>query len=264
MNIYEISKYLVTLLDLELKPMGVKFLFDDEEYDGYKCEEVNGRVQYCAMLKKSLSKGLLKATIKNINCPGAARALGLMKIPNEFIAGKYGEKLGIYQNRTVSKYVANNFVYCSHIVKGFVVGKLEDFTQEPDVCILITNPYQTMRISQAYTCNNGIKTDFSFSGNQAFCSELTAIPYENNTINISMLCAGTRAVAKWKENEMGFGAPYHLMEDIINGLKSTLTPIESNEKKQRITELMKENSIGDIEFEFNKNYYRGVYKLREE
>ncbi len=264
MNTNKMSKYLVTLLDLELQPLGVKFLFDDEEYTNYECEEVNGRAIYCVLLKNSLTKGLQKATIKNISCPGAARALGLMKCPEDFVAGKYGENLGLYKNRTISKYVANNIVYCSHNVKGFVVGKLEDFVQDPDVCILISNPYQTMRLSQAYTYNEGIKKDFSFSGNQAFCSELTAIPYENNTINISMLCSGTRAMAKWQEDKMGFGAPYHLLKDIINGLKCTVTPIESNEKKQRIAELMKENSIEDIEFEFDKNYYRGVYTLRKE
>ena len=85
MSIREKTNLLSSLLDLERSPIAVKFLVNDDDYNNFKCDEVKGRMTYCLMVKKAITSGLtMKATIKNINCPGAARALGLMEISDDF------------------------------------------------------------------------------------------------------------------------------------------------------------------------------------
>lgn len=49
-----------------------------------------------------------------------------------------------------------------------------------------------MRIVQAYTYKYGVHKNITLGGNQGICSECTAVPYENNDLNISTLCSGTR------------------------------------------------------------------------
>lgn len=261
------TELLSSLLDLEREPIAVKFLINDDDFNGFDCDEVKGRMTYCLMVKKAMSSGLMmKATIKNINCPGAARALGLMEISDDFKSGEYGRNLNIYKNQLISKKVANEITFCNHKVRGFAVGPLKNFKQDPDVVLMVINPYRAMRIVQAHTFNNGIHKNFTISGNQAYCSELTAVPYEKNAINLSLFCSGTRAVGGWDESEMGVGFPFHFIDDIIEGLVGTLNAVEPNNKKEKISENLEEADLDsvDIEIRLNENYYRNVYNLKRD
>lgn len=175
----EKSLYLISLLGLESPPIAFKFLKNETEFNDFKATRTKNKTTYCALLKKSMTKGIIKANLKNLNCPGAARALGLMEIPEKFTSGVYGLNLKIYKDINISKYVAANVINCKEMSSGFSVGKLADFEEDTDVVILLTNSYQTMRLAQAYTYGYGIKKDFVLTGNQAFCSELTATPFLN-------------------------------------------------------------------------------------
>lgn len=267
MSIREKTNLLSSLLDLERSPIAVKFLVNDDDYNNFKCDEVKGRMTYCLMVKKAITSGItMKATIKNINCPGAARALGLMEISDDFKSGEYGRNLNIYKNLLISKKVANEITFCNHKVRGFAVGPLSEFEEDPDVVLMVVTPYIAMRIVQAHTFNNGIHNNFTISGNQAYCSELTAVPYVKNTINLSLLCSGTRAVGGWDEGEMGVGFPFHFLNDIIGGVIGTLNAVEPNNKKELISKSLEGNNVNSdgIEIRLNENYYRNVYTLKKD
>jgi len=267
MSIEERTKLFSSLLDLERAPIGVKFLVNEDDYNNFECDEVKGRMTYCLIVKKAITSGqMMKATIKNINCPGAARALGLMEISDDFKSGEYGRNLKIYKNLLISKKVANEIVFCNHKVRGFAVGPLSEFKDDPDVVLMVVTPYKAMRIVQAHTYNNGIHKNFTISGNQAYCSEMTAVPYEKNTINLSLFCSGTRAVGGWGEGEMGVGFPFHFLEDIIEGVVGTLNAVEPNSKKEVISKNLEDNDVNSdgIDIRLNENYYRNVYTLKKD
>jgi uncharacterized protein (DUF169 family) len=267
MNTREKTNLLASLLDLDRVPIAVKFLVNNSDYDNFECDEVKGRMTYCLMVKKTITSGLMmKATIKNINCPGAARALGLMEISDDFKSGGYGRNLKIYKNLLISKKVANEITFCNHNVRGFAVGPLSEFKEDPDVVLMVVTPYKAMRIVQAHTFNNGIHNSFTVSGNQAYCSELTAVPYEKNAINLSLFCSGTRAVGGWDEGEMGVGFPFHFLDNIIEGVIGTLNAVEPNSKKEVISKNIVENNVNsnEIEIRLNENYYRNVYTLKKD
>lgn len=259
----EKSLYLSSLLDLKFPPIGFKFLKTPTDFETYPVEQAKNKTTYCAMLKKYMTKGLIKANLKNLTCPGAARALGLMEIPEAFTSGVYGLNMNIYKDITISKFVAATVINNQERSSGFVVGPLLDFKDDVDVVIVLGNPYQMMRVTQAYTYGFGIKKDFTITGNQAFCSELTATPYLNKNINFSMLCAGTRFMAKWDDNTMGVGIYGDFVEKIIEGIIGTLNSVEPNAKKKKIEANLQANSLEAIPIRMNENYYLSVYTLNK-
>jgi len=259
----EQSDYLSALLDLKFIPVGFKFLKTKEEFEIFEAQTTKNKTAYCALLKKSMTKGLIKATVKNLNCPGAARALGLMEIPEIFKSGVHGLKMNIYKDVNISKSVASNVIYAKELHYGFVVGPLADFSYNTDVVILLGSPYQAMRVAQSYTYGYGIKKDITLTGNQAFCSELTATPFLNQNINFSMLCSGTRFIAKWDDNTLGIGIYGEFVKKIIEGILGTLNSIEPNAKKKKIIQNLenKKLSLQNIDIKMNENYYLDCYTL---
>ncbi|KNF08395.1 hypothetical protein CLPU_7c00230 [Gottschalkia purinilytica] len=115
----------------------------------------------------------------------------------------------MYNSLCNSKLVQKDITYINHEIYGLEIRPLKDFIEKPDIVIMITNPYQSMRIIQGYTYQLGVHKNIKIAGNQVFCSECTATPYESNDLNISMLCSGTRYFAKWDNNEMTIGIPYN-------------------------------------------------------
>lgn len=74
------------------------------------------------------------------------------------------------------------------------------------------------------------------TGNQAFCSELTATPYLLDDINFSTLCSGTRHICNWSDHEVAVGIPYNRLPLVVDGLFETLPETEPVKKKEAILE----------------------------
>lgn len=250
-----------SLLELDRKVVGIKFLFDKEEYENFNANTTNRIMPYCTMVRNaSLGEGI-KVNIHNIACASAARALGLIEVNNDVISGRTHSKMGVYKDLCVSRSVAKNMVYCKHKVYGVAIKPLEDYEENPDVVIIITHPFNTMRIIQGNAYHNGQAKQIKVAGMQAICQECTSYPYEINDINISMMCSGTRHVAQWDKSEMGIGIPYNKFSTIIDGIKNTVNPMERNNEKKKIEQKLKENNLKSlVEIQYGKNYYTGVYK----
>ena len=138
---------------------------------------------------------------------------------------------------------------------------LEEYNQEPDVVIIVCNPFNAMRISQGYAYNYGHIENIKFAGMQAICQECTSLPYENDQLNISMLCSGTRMLGKWGENDLAVGMPFRFLEDVVKGIKQTVNPLERNKNKEIIKNKLIENNLDrQLEISFNQNYDDNVYK----
>ena len=148
--------------------------------------------------------------------------------------------------------------FCSHKPYGVMVKPVEEYEEEPDVVLVVTNPYNGMRIMQAYTHVFGFNTAFKMAGNQAICSECTAFPFESNDINVSLLCSGTRFKAKWQDEEIAIGFPFNQFLPIVRGLYATLDPIEPNEKKAEIEARCRKLDRAVPEIHYDGNYYTGL------
>ena len=91
----------------------------------------------------------------------------------------------------------------------------------------ITNPYNAMRITQGYAYHNGHIKNVQFGGIQGICQECTTRPFENNEVNISMLCSGTRCVAQWQKDELAIGIPFNKLSLHCRWVKKYIEPYGS-------------------------------------
>lgn len=262
MEKFNISDLVVfnSLIDLKRKVVGIKFLFDEEEYSEFDADTTNKMMPYCTMVRNATQGEGVKANIHNFACLSAARALGLMEINNDVISGRVHNKMGIYTDLTVSRSIAKDMVYCKHKVYGIGIKPLEDYTVNPDIILVITNPLNAMRIIQGNAYNNGQSKHIKVAGMQAVCQECTSYPYEINDINISMMCSGTRHVAQWNDDELAIGIPFNKFKSIVDGIKNTVNPMERNSRKKNIEKNLVDNKLESlINIEYNKNYYTGIY-----
>lgn len=148
---------------------------------------------------------------------------------------------------------------------GVEIAPLSDYVSyDLDVVILITNPYNAMRITQGYAYHNGPIKNVQFSGMQALCEECMTRPFENNEVNISMLCSGTRCVAQWQKDEPGIGIPFNKLSLIVDGLKNIINHMDQNPEKRLIESKLKKYGLEDeVTIIYGKNYYNGNYGTLE-
>lgn len=232
-------------LELSRKIVGVKFLFTEKEFEAADVRAAKAKIPYCVMVKLATHGYGLKATLKTSSCGGGTRALGLEKAKPEFESGCEYSSFGLYQDLAVAKNVVNNITLCRHKLYGVMTKPLEAFDGDPDVVIIITDSYNGMRIVQGYTYKYGTQSSFKLAGNQAVCSECTAYPFENNSINISMFCSGTRYLAGWDKSELAIGLPYAKFLGTAQGVFMTVNGTEGNATKKQIREKLKEKNLED-------------------
>lgn len=257
MNILKLNTY----LDLKRQVVGVKFIFTEEEYNKSEGKNLEHKMAYCTMVRNGMRGDKIKARLENFACLSAAKALGLMDVNHEDKSGKGRVDIGTYKNLTIGRSVSKDMVYCKHKLYGISIMPLKEFKEEPDVVIIVTEPFNMMRISQGYAYNNGQIKNIKLVGMQAICQECTSYPFESNDINISLLCAGTRLLAQWEESELAMGIPFYKLSEIVDGIEKTINPIERNKNKRKIAQKIKENNLQNaVEVIYNKNYDDGLYK----
>lgn len=250
-----------TYLDLKRQVVGIKFLFDKEEFEKAKGRSLPHKMAYCTMVRNGMRGKKLKARLENFACLAAAKALGLMEESTMDASGKNRMNMGTYKNLAVCRSVSKDMVYCKQNIYGVNIMPLEEYTEEPDVVIIVTEPFNIMRIAQGYAYHNGQIKNIKLAGMQAICQECTSHPFEINDINISVLCSGTRMLAQWEESELGVGVPFHKFTEIVDGVEKTINPIERNKNKKIIEKKIKENGLDDqVKIIYNKNYDDGCYK----
>lgn len=236
---------LTSVLELDRKVVGVKFLFTKEDYDQADAKAANEKIPYCVMVKLATHGHATKATLETSGCGGGTRALGLEDTKPSFDSGCEYNSFGLYQDLAIAKNVVNTITFCKHHIYGVMTKPLEDFHENPDVVVVIANSYNAMRIIQGYTYKFGTQTHFKMAGNQAICSECTAYPFESNSINISMLCSGTRYLAGWSKEEIAIGLPYGKFVETADGVYLSANGSERNEHKKRIREALRVNGVQD-------------------
>lgn len=260
MDIKQSVQLFEAYLDLDRKPVGVKFFFDREEFMNFKVDQKDRKVTYCNSVQLASIGKCMKLTKENQGCPNGAFALNFAPVPPPIASGVGRHSKNIYHSVEISKSINDDMLFMKEEPYGIAVMPLEAFEVEPDIVIVVSGPYNIMRMLQGYGHFNGYTNNLRTIGLQAVCQDLTTYPYNTQDINITLLCPGTRLVADWKEGEIGMGMPFGKWYEIVEGVKQTTNPFERNSKKKGIEKRLKERGLDTSELKFDSNYDDGSYK----
>lgn len=261
-NAYIVEKA-YAVLDLERKIVGVKRVFSKKEFDQYKAKEITRSLAYCVAVKLAMKGISLKMTKDVSGCKGSTRALGLMAPPESFFNGQDGCALGLYESPEIAAEVAGQMKLCPSDAYGIVIQPLELFDTAPDTVLLVGNSYQIMRVVQGYSYFYGMQPNFNMLGNQAICVECTSYPMLTDRMNVSLLCSGTRFLAKWKETEVATGIPFERFERVVEGIRLTVNAVEMNPRKNVIQAKLAPLGYDPSEIRFDHTYYLQIEQEKQ-
>lgn len=244
-----------TVLDLDRKIVGIKFAHTREEFEESSVNQLKNKLSYCNMVKFATKGKSFKADQSNFYCMGSVRTFGLIEKEKEVLSGEVYYGYNMYKDLETAKNVQENVIYLNKGIYGLIVQPLDKFEEDPDIVLMIVNPYQSMRMVQGYAYHYGNPKSINLTGNQGICSECTATPYTTMDMNISLLCANTRFAAKWEQNEMGIGMPFERFEKVTDGLLKTVNPSDPNSIKKEIINRAKRNNI-EVDVDLDTSYYR--------
>lgn len=252
------------IIGTKRKLIGVKLVTTQEEYNDYDIKPLINPLSYCVAVKSASLGHRIKFNSETSGCGGSSRVLGLVKTSSAYYDGTESFKLGLYKNKELAKQCAHQIIALDKEVYGVVVQPIEYFNEDlnPDLVIIICNSRECMRIMQGYSFHFGLTKSICMSGNQGICSEITAYPLMNNTINVSFLCSGTRYLANWDNDEVGAGIPFTMFSKVIDGIYKTINSVELDERKQQIEKNLHEANINDLSIEYGKTYYTELEKTK--
>lgn len=242
-------------LALDRHIVGVKFLYQEDEYQAIQGVEPKVPIAYCQAVRAATAGNGVKLVSTTSGCVGSSRALGFVPPTEAYYTGEAGMKHGLYATQEIARSVANQQSICNRPLYGLAIKPLEDFEVEPDVVLLVTNTREAMRVLQGYTYTYGMHKAFCMTGNQAVCVECTTYPYLKQSINLSMFCSGTRHKAGWKDSELAIGMPYKQFIGVVQGLQGTVNAIERNVRKAEIERTLRAEDLLDMEVVYGKTYF---------
>ena len=242
-------------LDLSRKAAGVKLIETEAEFQSIDAVFPQKPIRYCQMVKGACAGHSIKANAGSFSCQSGPRVLGINPADEKNSHGENWARLGLYSSQELSAKVRAGLSYSQQPMYGVLVQPLEKYETPPDVALIVTNPYNIMRITQGYAYSYGMPENINMLGNQAVCLECSARPYVTQDMNISLLCIGTRHLAGWGKDEMAAGIPASQFSKVVDGICQTINIMEDDESKKRIAANFEECKIPfDVKYQYN--YYK--------
>ncbi|MBN2794274.1 MAG: DUF169 domain-containing protein [Clostridia bacterium] len=225
-----------TYLNMRSKVVGIQIAKDKKNYDAINFK-INGSPMYYCYYVKLASKGKgYKGTLAEMACETSTKVLGLTPYYSDDEGPKGWHDIQIFSSFNLSKEKHAQLKPASSDHYGIAVGPLESYDHSPDILILLLNPYQVMRFMQGYHYHYPEGLNVKMSGQCGVCYESTMYPYEENVVNISALCSGTRFICKWAEDTMMVSLPFNMANQILEGIIKTANPCENDTYKSKILE----------------------------
>lgn len=240
----EAIESLQLLLGLEKEITAVKLINSEEEYEKIGVPTCQGKMSYCQMILQGTKGKIQKSKIENHSCDGGTTALGLEQSRPKIENGDEYFSYNLYETKAAARRMRSHIKgipYNENQTYGVLTGAAKSFIVTPDVLIIVTNPYQTMRLVQGYEYSTGIKPQVDLGAMQGLCSELTSVPLMNGSMNVSVFCPSTRMLCQWEENEMGVAIPFEQLFNVVAGVLGTLDTTENKGKKEKIVKRFSEN-----------------------
>ena len=102
--------------------------------------------------------------------------------------------------------------------KTILMEPLEKATVEPHVVVVHGDPSQIVKLVHGYGYSTGKKVKVQMSGRMA-CSEYLIAPFTLNEPVVSIPGTGDRVFSATQDTELTFSLPFHMLNDLLEGMK---------------------------------------------
>ncbi len=220
MGYQSVVKELKELLDLKGNPVAVKLVESlDEIPAGY--QKMDEKKRHCEFVQDARLKGFKGyATGEEHLCKGGAGVMGIEPLPEPVANGNMYYKLGNFQTPEGALETVQAIPKLEQKYTASLYSPLESAEFEPDVVVLLINPKQALRISQAYLNKKGGRIASDYSGIQSLCADAVAAVKERGIPNMTLGCNGSRKFAEVADEEVIIGIPPENLADIVEALKT--------------------------------------------
>ncbi|NYB51283.1 MAG: DUF169 domain-containing protein [Methanobacteriaceae archaeon] len=214
-----ISDKLKEHLDLEKSPVAIKFVLREEDIPK-GIAKADGKMRHCELVQKASHGDVFYATAEEQMCKGGSAALGLEEAPEKVRTGEFYYGLGRFSSIGSAKKTMESIPKIDNIMYALIYAPLEKANFDPDVILIIANPAQAMKVSQALVYTMGGRVEADFAGIQSICADAVAGPFTRRKPNITLGCSGSRQYADIKDDEVIIGLTGENIGCLINALEN--------------------------------------------
>ena len=221
-------------VELRRAPVGIKIIRVQAEFDAFDALEPRVAAYYCALVKLAARGYRFKLAPHHFKCGAAAHVLGVGPVADEIGRADEYAACGLYANQSTALDALSGVPTLEPGVVGVVVAPLASFSvdEAPDVAILVTPTYTAMRLVQGYSFHQSGGATSRLLGMHGICAESTAAPMLSGAMGVSLLCSGTRFMAKWDDDEIAVSLPAEQFREFVDGVLETVAPCETDVKKR--------------------------------
>ncbi len=249
-------------LNLNRNIVGVRFIDFKEDFNITNLPSPKARGPLCYHIRNAMDGEHFKLREDDISCDYAKYALGLSKPDNTIIQGRSYAYCGLYESNAIAKEIVTGMKYINQKIYGVEIGPLK-LMDNADIVIIADYAETIMRIIQGYAFKYGIPKNLCFYGNQAMCSDMVSKPFNNNDINISLMCKGTRKSGRYDKGELSVAFPISMYDNIVEGIVMTINPVQYPNDKNRILNSLGNSDELGINIDINYNYGLGLKEYDE-
>ncbi|MCL2116049.1 MAG: DUF169 domain-containing protein [Methanobrevibacter sp.] len=206
-------------LNLKNSPVAIKFILKKENIPE-DIAKINNKLRHCEMVKIASEGEIFYASSDEQLCKGGSSALGLEELPEKIKSGEFYYELGRFKSIGSAKRTLDKIPKIDLNSYGIIYSPLELADFQPDVVVILANPQQAMKLSQAIVYTLGGRVEADFSGIQSVCADAVAGPFINQRPNISLGCTGSRKYAEINDEELIIGLNGENIGCTINALNS--------------------------------------------
>ncbi|MDO8869650.1 MAG: DUF169 domain-containing protein [Methanobacteriaceae archaeon] len=213
----EVSEKIKKSLGLEKSPVAIKFVLREKDLPK-DIPKISESIRHCEMVQKAAQGETFYATSDEQLCKGGATAIGLMDAPEKVKTGEFYYELERFSSLGSAKRTMDAIPKIENMMYALVYAPLEKANFHPDIIVIISNPAQAMKLSQALVYTLGGRVESNFAGIQSICADAVAGPFLRKTANITLGCSGSRKFADIKDEEVIVGLNGENIGCVVNAL----------------------------------------------
>lgn len=209
---------IITMLDLALPPIGVKFLEVGTTMDSNWSAE--RKLRFCQALMFARKGEMVKLTPDNIACPASASAFGFKSLNEKLQTGEMLFSMGLFDNPQAASRTTSLMPRLEQgKYSAVLIGPLDKFVSIPDVVIIEAEPEKLMWVALADIFKTGGRHSIETGVFQATCVDSAVVPFLKDKLNFCLGCYGCRDATDISRNETVLGFPGSFLDRILYGLE---------------------------------------------